>query len=489
MRLRFQVLLTTLSKTTKHISVFVLGIVMARMLPIETYGSYLQVQLVVNTLLYAAIFGIPHSIYYFLPRVRLKRQFILSTAYLMFALATTVSVATYFSMPWVSIKLNNPDIAAFGLIVALMLFFQIPIKIFEPAMISLKRIRLFVAVNASFNTSFLFVMLVPLFMGLNLRGLLIVLVTFYVVQFVVIALALAYAAYHAPDADEGEDYELARQLKFSAPIGFSGVIGEVARQVDKIIISVFFNPFQYAIYTRGALQIPLINVISNSLHNILMPNFTKAVQENNTAELLRSWHGAIRLMALFVYPTFAFFVATGDLFIPALFSDKYAEASIIFQIYMFTLLRRITSPDAIIRAIGKTGILLKMSVFSIFINIGLTYYLISKFGVIGAPVATVATTYTVFAIYLNVVSRMLEVPIRRLIPWSSLLKLLSMSVVAILAASLFRLSDIPRLGLLACIAFTYGLIYWVLLRQSSVLPKSEREALRGILPRKLQWAI
>lgn len=489
MQLRFQVLLTTLSKTTKHISVFVLGIVMARMLPVDTYGTFLQVQLVVNTLLYAAIFGIPHSVYYFLPRVRLRRRFILLTANLMFILATTVSVATYFAMPWISVKLNNPDLSAFGLIIALMLFFQIPIKIFEPAMISLKRVPLFVAVNASFNTSFLFVALAPLMLGYTLYELLIVIVVFYVVQFFAIASALTYATYALSDNDDGEDHQLAAQLKFSLPIGFSGVIGEVARQVDKVIISIFFNPYQYAIYTRGTLQIPLLNVISHSLHNILMPSFVKAVKENNTPALLRSWHGAMRLMALFVYPTFAFFVATADLFIPALYSDKYAEASIIFQIYLFTLLRRITSPDAIIRAIGKTGILLKMSAFSIFMNVGLTYYLISRFGVIGAPIATVATTYMVMAIYLNVVGRMLDVPIRDLIPWSSVLKLLAMSCIAVLIASSVRLLDISRLSTLVFIGLTFATIYWLFLRQSDVLPDSERTALRGILPKKLRWVI
>lgn len=489
MKLRFQVLATTFSKTTKHISVFVLGIVMARMLPVEIYGTYLQVQLVVNTLLYAAIFGIPHSIYYFLPRVRLKRRFILSTAMLMFVLATTVSLATYFAMPWISEKLNNADLTAFALIVALLLFFQIPIKIFEPAMISLQKVPLFVVVNATFNVSFLFVVLAPLLLGFDLYELLLVIVGFYVVQFVVIAIALAHSAYSAVDDDDGEDHQLAEQLKFSVPIGFSGVIGEVASQVDKVIVSMFFGPYQYAIYTRGALQIPLLNVISHSLHNILMPNFVKAVKDNDTPALLKAWHGAMRLMAFFVYPTFVFFVATADLFIPALYSDKYAEASVIFQVYMFTLLRRITSPDAIIRAIGKTSILLKMSAFSIILNVSLTYYLISRLGVIGAPLATVLMTYTVFGIYLIVVGRMLNVPLRSLVPWASLVQFLMISAIAIVVASLLRLVDLPRIGLLLCIGVVFGVIYLALLRKSTALEETEKTALRGVLPRQLRWAI
>lgn len=489
MQLRYQVILTTLSKTTKHISVFVLGIVMARMLPVETYGTFLQVQLVVNTLLYAAIFGIPHSVYYFLPRVRLKRRFIVSTANLMFILAATVSTVTYFSMPWISVKLNNPDLLAFSVIVALMLFFQIPIKLFEPAMISLKKVPLFVVVNATFNTSFLFVVLTPLLLGSSLYTILLTIVAFYVVQFLAIAVALIYSTLSVIDDDDGEDHKLVNQLKFSMPIGFSGVIGEVARQVDKIIVSIFFGPYQYAIYTRGALQIPLFKVISHSLHNILMPSFTKAVKEENTPELLRTWHSAIRLVAMYVYPTFVFFVAIADLFIPALYSDKYAEASIIFQIYMFTLLRRITSPDAIIRAIGKTGILFKMSVLSIFLNVGLTYYLITTLGVIGAPIATVVTTYTIFAVYINVVSRMLNVPIRQLFPWVSLLKFLLMAIAAMLVASTLRLLDVPRLGMLVCIGLVFGIVYWALLRRSDALEQTELVALRGLLPKKLRWVI
>lgn len=489
MKLRFQVLLTTASKTTKHISVFLLGVIMARMLPVETYGTYLQVQLVVNTVLYAAIFGVPHSIYYFLPQVRMRRRFLALTAMMMMAVATVVSIAIYFLTPWLSLKLNNADLSSFAIVIALLILLQVPIKIFEPTMITAKRVPIFVVVNMTFNVALFFVVLVPLLLQYSLADLFQVLVIFHVIQFATIGFALAYASRTIVDNPDGNDHSISKQLKYSLPIGFSGTIGEVARQIDKIIISMLFNPYQFAVYSRGALQIPLLNVISHSLHNILMPNFVAAYQNNDIPELLRVWHSAMRMMALIVYPTFAFFVVTADIFIPTLFSDKYAEASIIFQIYIFTLLRRITSGDSIIRAVGRTGVLLKITIFSVFLNIGLTYALVKQFGTVGAPVGTVVTTYLVFAYYLRVVGKLLDVPIRKIVPWRSLLQLLTISGIAIALASLLRLLDLQRSTTLMLIFFAFSIIYWLLLRRSNILSEYERSALRGVLPRRLRWAI
>lgn len=489
MKLRFQVLLTTLSKTTKHVGVFVLGIVMARKLPIDTYGTFLQVQLIVNTLLYAAIFGIPHSIYYFLPRVRSKKQFLYTTSAIMLTLATVVSVLAYLLVPWLSEKLNNAELSGFATVIGLFLFFQIPIKMFEPAMISAKRVPVFVVVNTTFNIAFFLTILIPLLLEKSLADIFNGLIVFYVCQFAVIAAALGFAGRSMIDDLEGEEYDVRQQLAYSLPIGFSGAIGEVARQIDKIIISIFFNPYQYAIYTRGALQIPLLNVISHSLHNILMPNFVAAFRNNDIPTLLKTWHSAMRLMAFFVYPAFAFFVVTADMFIPALFSDKYAEASIIFQIYMFTLLRRITSGDSIIRAIGRTGVLFKLTMMSVTLNVVLTYFLVKNFGVIGAPIGTVISTYVVFALYLSVVSKLLDVPVSRLIPWNSLGKILGLSVGSVAVASFVRLFGFDRLTTLLVMFAVFGAIYLIFLRIFRILSHYERSAIQGVIPKQLRWII
>ncbi len=489
MRLSHQVALATFSKTTKHVSVFALSIILARTLSTENYGVYLQVQLIVSTLLYLAIFGVPHSIYYFLPRSREPRLLIVASALVLCLVGVCLAAGVYLSMGKISELLSNPSLSDLALIAAGLLFFQVPIKLFEPAMISAKRVGTFVLLNSTFNFLFFFPIAIPAILGWPVAEILYCMLGFYVVQFVAIMVTLLLVTRGLRGLADGESYSFRAQVLYSAPIGLAGMVGEIDRQTDKIIVSGAFDPEQYAIYTRGAMEIPLLNVISNSLHNIMMPRFVEAYRDGDQAALLASWHSAIRLMASFVYPACAFFIGTGDLLIPFLYSDRFADASIIFQIYMLTLLVRVTTGDAIIRAIGRTGVMFKFSLVGIVLNIILTSSLIKVMGIVGAPTATVLVSYIMATAYLYVVGRMLDIEVMKIFPWVSLRRIVIASIVSIAIASVAR---IPGLGAAATLGTTFILFcptYLAAFRATKVLDDRERDAVHSLLPRVLRWIV
>lgn len=487
MRLSHQVALASVSKTVKHISVFALSIILARTLSTENYGVYLQVQLVVSALLYLAIFGVPHSIYYFLPRSSQPRLLIGMSSLVLLIVATVLAVLVYSSAEMIAAKLHNPDLVGLASIMAALLFFQVPIKLFEPAMIAAKRVGTFVALNATFNLLFFFPVAVPALLGWPVEDILRAMLGFYIVQFLAMMGTLALTTRTLAARTEGEPYSFRAQVVYSFPIGLSGMVGEIGRQNDKIIVGGMFDPSQYALYTRGAMEIPLLNVISNSLHNLMMPRFVEAYRDGNTQELLRSWHSAIRLMAAFIYPACVFFIATGDLLIPFLYSDKFADASVIFQIYMLTLLVRVTTGDAVIRAIGRTGALLKLSVAAILINVTLTIALIKLMGITGAPTAAVVTSYLVMCAYIRIVAGMLGVPMVELFPWRSLGLILASSVVSIAAASVLRIFSLDRPAMLGAMFLTFACVYPLVFRLARVLDHRERDAVRSLMPPGLRW--
>ena len=489
MRLSHQVALATLSKTVKHISVFVLSIVLARTLTTENYGIYLQVQLIVSTLLYLAIFGVPHSIYFFLPRSSQPRRLIGYSALALCAVAVLLASTLYANIKTISEMLSNPSLVDLAVISAGLLFFQIPIKLFEPAMIAAKKVPTFVALNATFNFAFFFPIAIPALLGWTVADILASMLAFYIIQFLAIMTTLLMVTLGLKPVSGGDRYSFRDQVVYSVPIGLSGVVGEVSRQADKVIVGGFFDPSQYAIYTRGAMEIPLLNVISNSLHNIMMPRFVEAFRDGDKATLLDAWQSAIRMMAAFVYPACVLFVTTGDLFIPFLYSDRFAEASIIFQIYMLTLLVRVTTGDAILRAIGRTDVLLKLSVLAIGLNIALTVGLIKLLGIIGAPIATVLTSYFLVLVYVRIVARMLEIRVSDVFPWQSLARILSASIGAGLVASSVRLFDQPDSATLGASCVVFALSYLWLFRVASVFSGREKNAVRSLLPRRMRWIV
>ena len=140
MRLRTQVVLTSISKSLKHMSVFILAIFLTRYFTVAEYGTYLQVMLIANTALYLAVFGIPSSVYYFLPRSAEKRRLMRNTISLLLIISVLVSYFIYLSADVLSERFNNPDLSQYGWLMAAFVLLQIPIKLYEPFMISTKNV-------------------------------------------------------------------------------------------------------------------------------------------------------------------------------------------------------------------------------------------------------------------------------------------------------------------------------------------------------------
>ncbi|PCI66334.1 MAG: hypothetical protein COB38_10285 [Gammaproteobacteria bacterium] len=489
MRLSTQVILTSLSKSLKHVGVFILAIFLTRYFTKYEYGTYIQVMLIANTMIYLAIFGIPSSVYYFLPRSKEKKRMMKNTISLLFLVSILVSICIYFSMDVLSDKMNNPNLTAYAWLIAAFILFQIPIKLYEPFMISTKNIMRFIAINGSFNLGFLLVILIPVLLGWELREVLVSLLYFFVAQLIAVYVMIFYTYKQLEDDPDGEKYEVNKQISYSLPIGFSGAISQLGVAVDKVIVSGYYDPEMLAVYTRGAMEIPMLNVISNSLGNILMPRFVEEYRLGNIDAVVKLWHSSIKMMAMFIYPALVFFLLTADHLIPFLFTDAYIDSVIIFQVYTLGLITRITSYDAIVRAVGKTKILFKMAMLAVFLNVSFTVALIELIGIVGAPLATVIVGTTLRFGYLLIITKILDINMVSVFPWISLGKLLLSSGVAALIVLPILTLDLTHFQMLALSGSVYSVIYLIALRFSNALGQSEKKSIRRLLPKRLSWII
>lgn len=489
MRLRTQVVLTSISKSLKHMSVFILAIFLTRYFTVAEYGTYLQVMLIANTALYLAVFGIPSSVYYFLPRSAEKRRLMRNTISLLLIISVLVSYFIYLSADVLSERFNNPDLSQYGWLMAAFVLLQIPIKLYEPFMISTKNVSRFVIVNASFNVGFLFAILVPVLLDWTLAEVLTSLFYFFIAQLVAIYIVTIATYLKLEDDPDGDEYIIGKQLSYSLPIGFTGAVAQIGIAVDKMIVSDYYNPETLAIYARGAMEIPMLNVIANSLGNILMPRFVEEYHKGNIDAVMQLWHSSIKMMAMFIYPTLVFFLLTANHLIPFLFTEAYMESVIIFQVYTLGLVTRITSYDAIVRAVGKTKILFKMSILAVGLNILFTIGLIELIGIVGAPLATVIVGTILRFVYLVIITKLMEVSLFDVFPWMSLLKLILSSLFAGLFILPILTLNLGHLEMLLACGSVFGVMYLIAFKKSNALTKKERKSVQGLLPKKLRWIL
>ncbi len=495
MAIGIDLILTTLSKTSKQVGILVLSIVLTRYLSQTDYGTYLHVQLIANVAIWSFMLGIPHSVYYFLPKVRQQKTMLLTTVALMVTIAGLVGLAVIFFGHHLSNLLNNPSLNNLILLTAGIAFFQIPLAIFEPAMIAANKVRAFIKTDSIFNIGFFLVILIPTVMTGDIKVTLTWLCGFYALQLLTSLGLLVKTALSYSNDNDGSHYKVREQLEYALPIGLSQGIFELSRYGDKVIVSHFFDPATLAVYTRGAMDIPLLNIINNTIDNLMMPKLIEAYKDQCAASLLKLWHDTIALTASFMYPSFFFLVFTAPHLITGLYGDDYAAAVPIFQIYSCGILFRVSTYNVIVRVIGKTGMMAWVAAVSETANIFGTLFLVKYYGLWGAPVATVIATGLIVTGYLIGISHRLKVPITGIFPWKMLFQIGALAGIATLPLIPIHQMiesghlDLSHWGALGVMSVVYSLGYWVLMRFLPVLQDNHRQMLRSILPHKLKILI
>jgi O-antigen/teichoic acid export membrane protein len=485
-----QLLITTLSKSTTHISIFILSVILSRYFTKDDYGTYLHVQMIANISIWAFLLGIPHGIYYFLPRVENQRNYVLVTLAMIGSIAVIVSGMVFYNSDSLSNLLTNPRIKDLSYILLCLVFVQIPLTVFEPLMLTAQRVKTFAVVELFFNISFFFAVAIPVYFDRPMVEILWWLVGVYSIHSVIVlyySLLIAYS-YKIPQ-DDGDEFDLRDKIKYTLPIGLSMNVMEMSRYVDKIVVSNQSSPEDYALYARGAMEIPVIGIIANTLDNLLMPSFVQAYKDKRIDEIMVIWHGSIRLMAAFIYPCCLFLICSAPLLIPAIFSEKYIGSVIIFQIYTLGLLSRISTFDIIMRAIGQTKAIFWITLMAVITNLILTLTFMKLWGLIGAPIATVLTMLAMRLCYLKAITSYFNVGINDVFPWESILKSLAISCISSVPVLLLYQFTFNVWGQLLIMGMAFSLCYLVLLKLVMSLTNNDKNAIREFLPRKIKWIL
>jgi len=143
----------------------------------------------------------------------------------------------------------------------------------------------------------------------------------------------------------------------------------------------------------GAFQIPFIGIITGSLLTVMIPIMSKYYKNNEYQNITGMWKISIEKASVLLVPIVIFCLIFAHEIIISFFGDKYESAVIIFQVYMFQWLRAVVIFGGVMGAIGLEKELFKNTVLITLLNVILNYFLILKFGVIGAAFATTFLNY------------------------------------------------------------------------------------------------
>lgn len=491
MRIRTRSLIILATTGVTQSMTILTGIVLVRMIDQVTFGTYRQALLAVAMISGLLSLQLGNSLYYYIPHLdRLRhRSLLLQTLTLSLLTAVLPALGLYFGADTVAALFDNPAVAPLLRILAIYPFLDRITVLLPSFLISYDRATragIYSMVTALGRSA---AIVGTLAAGYGLDSVAWGLV---VVAFVLAAVGILDMVRLCPTGDWGVDTKLLLdQINYTWPLWATAGVGVLNLQFDKALVSGTFSPDVYAVYSVGAVQLPMVALITSSLASATMPNMVRSAEAGDRRAVLSVWHQTARKASLVIFPVFSFFVFMASDFVVALYGEDYSDAMWPFMIYLAVLPIRVSVYSAVLRAFGNTRPIATAAVFGLVVNVVASSLLVwwgrgSMVSFVGPSVGTVLATLAMAAYQLRRIGQLTEVSIRKVMRWSELFKVMAVS--AAVAVSVFGLTRVPLLlnwEIPAWAGFLSGALVYAIALPSvywwgRMLSKDEIELVHGV---------
>jgi len=444
-----------IAQSSAAIWLLVSSIVFTRYLTKADYGTFLQIMLVLNTTKLISFMGLPQSIYYFYHTVADRSKFILNNTLIVILISGSASGFVYWIIGNIAGWFDNPGISEFAILVALLIYFNCASIIREPILISHRALNLN-ALITFISSSLLFApAILAAIYGAGIKKILEVMLVCTVIDHLIYLgiISMLFVSERnkrkkISKSSKRNNVSLMSQLRYALPIGFSSYLSIIGTQIDQYIISIFFTPSDYAVYSRGAIKIPFLSTIPFTVNDILMPKYVEAYRNNDTQTFLKYFHLGIEKVAKINFLVFGFLFATASSLITLFFTEAYLGATWVFRCYLFSLILGVAVTGLIPRASGKTNCIVISTIIYLTTNIIFSILFVKIIGAVGAALATIIASIIAGSYIISKSCKILNVTINRIFPWKFLFQLLSVSILASLPVYIIENSYQPEENLL-----------------------------------------
>lgn len=427
---------------------FIMPMLLVRMLTKEDYGTLQQITLVGTMVVGMLTLGLPNSVYFFYRRenAAMSRALVQQSVWILFAAGVLGALGLAVFAPAIANFTHNPAIAIFLPIFALGVGLNIAGDHFVHFMIAQDRYAMAVLFEMGEAMLRVAMLVIPLLAGYGLTGLVWATVAVALARFLLRESFLLKGIGWKLLPKKGSTF-IPDQLAYSLPMFMTMVAGLIGEQIDRMLVASNFTAAQYAIYTIGALSIPLDTIFQSAVANVLRASLPALVREKNFEEIARLMREAVRKLSIIVLPSFVFLFGFAHEFITLLFTRNYADSVVVFRIYLWMIPLHMMMLSPIPQAFGKTRINMQLVMFTTVLHIVLSFFALKWIGYLGPAISSIATSWLLSLLYLVMAGKLLQMPISRLLPKGALLRVITAACLALLAAKLaFGNTNITLIG-------------------------------------------
>lgn len=228
--------------------------------------------------------------------------------------------------------------------------------------------------------------------------------------------------------------EVWEQLKFSVPMGLTFFLNNFRKKAEGWVVAFFFTPVEFAVYSIGAMNIPVIALLRNSLTQVITPRLSKAEAAGNTAEVFKLVRKANLISFVIAFPIMCFIWVNAEDFVSLLFTDAYIGAVPVLQVYMLVMVKRSVDITNIFLIFKKQNFIFHLNAWLLPVSIGMSLAFSYVFGMVGAAIGSVVCIFIQTIIMHYMAMKFFSISIHELQHWGKLLVCALAALAAVLGA-------------------------------------------------------
>ncbi|MBO0724751.1 MAG: lipopolysaccharide biosynthesis protein [Blastocatellia bacterium] len=278
------------------------------------------------------------------------------------------------------------------------------------------------------------------------------------------------------------------QISDALPYGLGSFAQTTQGDLHNFMVSRYFPPAGFAVYSAGLFQLPLLGLLTTSFSGALIPEVSRLAAAGEQRAIIPIWLNAVRKLALVVVPICALMFVLRYEIITLLFTSAYSEAAPLFGIYLFSALLPMTLTGSPIRAHEEFKFFrFKLHLALLPVTFVALYAGIHAAGLLGAVIALVGLQTLEAAIVLAAVGRRLgfiATDLRHLAP--ALKTALATGAAALVAFAVkLPLAESSALVKMALCGAVFGSIYIFAAYALGAVTEAEKTEIRDTLSRFL----
>lgn len=232
------------------------------------------------------------------------------------------------------------------------------------------------------------------------------------------------------------------QLSFSFPIAISSIVSMAGATLDRLIISTKSSPEMLALYANGAIEIPVIGIVTGSITTVILPEMAALFSTGKMNDALKVWGQSAYKSALFLFPLCGLFMVISSEAIVLMYGEKYRQSVIPFRYYLLLMPVRIVVYGALFQAMGRTKEMIYSSLIGLLASGVIVSIIASYWDPMHSGLGIILGFYIVFLPYIfSRITKITGLNLMSLMPWAKIAKILFISAFASMCAAFTPLSN------------------------------------------------